>query len=101
MKDNLNFSNKEGTYEQFDTDETLPKDIKNKKTNLLSPKQIMGYLLISIVVLCLILFFNLSQNKNISNILEKKSIPKRLKLPLDKNELGFKPELSFVEIKSI
>jgi hypothetical protein len=103
MKENLNFSNKEGTegtYEQFDTDETLPKDKKNKKANLLSPKQIMGYLLISIVVLCLILlFFNLSQNKNISNILEKKSIPKRLKLPLDKDELGFKPELSFVENK--
>ena len=34
MKENLNFSNKEGTegaYEQFDTDEAQPQDKKNKK----------------------------------------------------------------------
>ena len=103
MKENLNFSNKEGTegaYEQFDTDETLLQDKKNKKANLLSPKQIIKYLLISFVVLCLILlFFNLSYNKNISIITEKKSIPKKLKLPLDKDELRIKPELKFEENK--
>ena len=80
MKENLNNQNKEeteGTYEQFDTNETFPQDKKNKKTNLSSPKQIIKYLLISFVVICLLLlFFNLSQNKNISNILEKKSIHK-------------------------
>lgn len=103
MKENLNFSKKEGTegaYEQFDTDETQLQDKKSKKTNLLSPKQIIKYLLITFVVLCLLLlFFNLSQNKNISNILEKKSIPKKLELPLDQDELGNKPELKIVENK--
>ena len=41
MKENLNNQNKEeteGTYEQFDTDETFPQDKKNK--NLFSPKKI-------------------------------------------------------------
>ena len=103
MKENLNNQNKEeteGAYEQFDTDETLLQDKKNKKANLLSPKQIIKYLLISFVVLCLILlFFNLSHNKNISIITEKKSIPKKLKLPLDKDELGIKPEIKFEENK--
>ena len=92
MKENLNFSNKEGTegtYEQFDTDETFPQEKKNKRKNLLSPKKIIKYLLITFIVLCLmILLLNLTQNNNISNIFESKYVPK--KLPIEEDELGIK-----------
>ncbi len=56
MKENLNNQNKEeteGTYEQFDTDETFPQDKKNK--NLFSPKKLIKYTLITFSVLCLTL----------------------------------------------
>ena len=101
MKENLNNQNKEeteGTYEQFDTDETFPQDKKNK--NLFSPKKFIKYTLITFSVLCLILLiYNLTQDKNAPNNLELRSNPKRLKLPLEKDELGIKPELKLVENK--
>ena len=102
MKENFNPQNKEeaeGTYEQFDTDETYPPDKKLKK-NLFSPQKLIKYLLITFTVLCLmILLFNIIQNKKISNILEFKSNPKKLELPLDKKDIGFKPELKITENK--
>ena len=67
MKENLNNQNKEeteGTYEQFDTDETFPQDKRHKKINLFSPKNFIKYILITFSVLCLILLiYNLTQNK--------------------------------------
>ena len=101
MKENLNNQNKEeteGTYEQFDTDETFPQDKKNK--NLLSPKKFIKYTLITFSVLCLILLvYILTQDKNAQNNLEFRSNPKKLKLPLEKDELGIKPEIKLVENK--
>ena len=83
MKENLNNQNKEeteGTYEQFDTDETFPRDKKNKKMNLFSPKKFIKYTLITFSVLCLILLiYNLTQNKNAPNNLEFRPNPKKLK----------------------
>ena len=99
MKENLNFSKKEeteGSYEQFDTDEAFPKDRKNKKIKIFSPKKIIKYILITFVLLCLILLlFNLTQNKNISNSLESKT----LNLPLQKIEQKTKNEIKFIENK--
>ena len=55
---------------------------------------------ITFTVLCLmILFFNIIQNKNVSNYLEFKSNPKKLELPLDKDELIIKPELKIIKNK--
>ena len=103
MKENLNNQNKEeteGTYEQFDTDETFPQDKRHKKINLFSPKNFIKYILITFSVLCLILLiYNLTQNKNNSNNLEFKSNPKKLTFPSEKDELGIKPEVIFVENK--
>ena len=103
MKEKLNNQSKEekgGTYEQFETDETFPQDKSYKKINLFSPKIFIKYILITFSVLCLILLiYNLTQNKNNSNNLEFKSNPKKLTLPYEKNELGIKPEVKFIESK--
>ena len=92
MKENLipeNKEEKEGKYEQFLSYETYPQDKKLKKF-LFSPKKLIKNILITTTVLCLmILLFNVIQNKNVSNILEFKSSPKKLELPLDKYELIF------------
>ena len=102
MKENLNPQNKEEAeraYEQFDTDETYPPDKRLKKI-VFSSKKLIEYILIAFTVLCLmILLFNIIQNKKVSNILEFKSKPKKLELPLDKRDMGFKPELKIIENK--
>ena len=102
MKENLNSQNKEEAeraYEQFDSVETYPPDKKLKKI-VFSSKKLIKYILIASTVLCLmILLFNIIQNKNLSNILEFKSKPKKLELPLDKKDIGFKPELKIIENK--
>ena len=98
MEKNLNSPIKEETYEQFDTDEINPQNKNHKKINNFSSKQIIKYILLSFVILCLILLlFNLTQNRNISNIFESKSISKKLSLPLNKNELNFNNEPQFLE----
>ena len=103
MKENLNNQNKEeaeGTYEQFDTGDTFSKDKKHKKINLFSSKKFIKYILVTFVLLCFILLlFNLTENKNISNNLEFKSNPKKIKAPLEKDEPTIKNELKFIENK--
>ena len=103
MKENLNNQNKEeteGTYEQFDTDETIPQDEKQKKLNLFSSKKFIKYILITFSVFCLtLLIYNFTKDKNDSYNLEFRSNPKKLKLPLEKDELGIKPEIKLVENK--
>ncbi len=103
MKENLNNRNKEeteGTYEQFDKDDTFSKDKKHKKINLFSSKKFIKYILVTFVLLCFILLlFNLTQNKNIANNLEFKSNPKKIKAPLEKDEPTIKNELKFIENK--
>ena len=47
----------------------------------------------------MILSPNEIQSKIASNILKFKSNPKKLELPLDKDELGMKPELKILENK--
>ena len=102
MKENLIPQNKEEAereYVQFDTDETYPPDKRLKKIAF-SSKRLIKYILIAFTVLCLmILLFNIIQNKKVSNILEFKSKPKKLELPLDKRDMGFKPELKIRENK--
>lgn len=100
MQENLNTSNKERTYEQFDTDESLPQDKNPIKINFFSPKQIIKYILITFAILCLIfLLFNLTQNKNIPNIFESNSKSNKLQPPLKKGELVFKNEPQLLENK--
>ena len=103
MKENINNKNKEGTegaYEQFDTDETFSQDKKHKKINLFSSKKLIKYILVTFVLLCLILLiFNLTKNKNISNNLEFKSNPKKLKIPLEKDGFTIKNEVKLIENK--
>ena len=105
MKENLNFSKKdeegaESKYEQFDTDETFPQEKNHKKINSFSPKQILKYILISFTILCfIILLFNLTQNNYFFNNLESKPGPKKLELPLKKDELDIKTEIKFIENK--
>ena len=99
MKENLNNQNKEeteGAYEEFDTDDTFSQDKRHKKMNLFSTKKIIKYILVTFILLCLmILLFNLTKNKNISNKLEFKSNPK--KLPLEKDEYIIKNEVKIIE----
>ena len=103
MKENLNNQNKEkteGAYEQFDTDDKFSQDKKYKKINLFSSKKFIKYILVTFVLLCLILLlFNLTQNKNILNNLEFKSIPKKLKIPKEKDEFTNKYEVKIIENK--
>ena len=103
MKENFNNQNKEeteGTYEQFDTDETVPQDKKHKNKNLFSPKKFIKCILITFLILCLILLmYNLTQNKNDSNKLEFKPNPKKLKLPFEIDLLEMKPEIRLIENK--
>ena len=103
MEENLKNQNKEeteGTYEQFDKDDTFSKDKKHKKINLFSSKKFIKYILVTFVLLCFILLlFNLTENKNISNNLEFKSNPKKIKAPLEKDEPTIKNELKFIENK--
>ena len=103
MKENLSEQNQEKTeeaYEQFDTDDSFSQEKKHKKINLFSSKKLIKYILIAFFLLCLILLsFILTQNNNISNNLEFKSNPKKLKLPLSKNEFATKNELKFTENK--
>ena len=106
MKDNLNNENKEEeveeAYEQFETDNALSQDKNYKKIYFFSPKKLIKYTLVTIILLCFILLlFNLTQNKNkiISNNLESKSTPKKLQLPLEKDILTIKNELQLIENK--
>ena len=96
MKEILNKKEEtEGTYEQFDTDETFPQE--NKKINIFLSKKLIKYILVTFVFLCFILLLlNLTQFKNISNNLEFKSNPKKLKLPLEKDELSIKNEIKLI-----
>lgn len=96
MKENLNDSNKEETYEQFDTDEASPKSLE--KINFFSPKQIIKYILITFVFLCLILLFlNLTQNQKISNDFESNFRAKKLPPSLKKAELEIRNEPKLLE----
>ena len=105
MKENLKNENKEeveGAYEQFETDNALSQDKNYKKIYFFSPKKLIKYTLVTIILLCFILLlFNLTQNKNkiISNNLESKSTPKKLQLPLEKDILTIKNELQLIENK--
>ena len=90
----------EETYEQFDTDETSSQENKNKKMNIFSPKNLIKYILITLVLLCfIILLYNITQNKNNSNNLEFKSNPKKLTLPLEKDDISLKNEIKLIENK--
>ena len=101
MKKNLNNKNeeeKEKAYEQFDTDDAFSQDKKHKKINIFSSKKFIKYILVTFVVLCLILLlYNLNLNNNILNNLEFKSNPKKLKLPIEKDEFKIKNELKIIE----
>ena len=101
MKENLDNKNKEeteGAYEQFDTDDTFSQDKKHKKIYLFSSKKFIKYILLTFFLLCvMLLLLNLAQNKNISNNLESKSNPKKLKLPLEKDEFKIKNEVKIIE----
>ena len=51
----------EETYEQFDTDEASSQENKNKKMNIFSPKNLIKYILITLVLLCfIILLYNIT-----------------------------------------
>ena len=90
----------EETYEQFDTDEASSQENKNKKMNIFSPKNLIKYILITLVLLCfIILLYNITQNKNNSNNLEFKSNPKKLTLPLEKDDISLKNEIKLIENK--
>ena len=91
MNENLNTPiGKEETYEQFETDEN---ETSLKKINFLSPKNIIKYILTTFIILCIIiLLFNLTQNKNITEIFESKSNPKKLASPINKDILKYKIE---------
>ena len=67
MNEDLNTPiGKEETYEQFETDEN---ENSLKKINFLSPKNIIKYILTTFIILCIIiLLFNLTQNKNITDL---------------------------------
>ena len=96
MKKELNTPIKEETYVQFDTDEITPKK-NHKKITYFSPKQIIKYILLTFVILCLIiLLYNLTQNQNISNKFESKSNSKKLSLPL-RDDFNFINEPQFLE----
>jgi hypothetical protein len=96
MKKELNTPIKEETYEQFDTDEITPKK-NHKKITYFSPNQIIKYILLTFVILCLIiLLFNLTQNQNISNNFESKSNSKKLSSPL-RDDFNFINEPQFLE----
>ena len=104
MKENLNYQNKEeivGEYDQFNTEETFHQNKKNKKLNIFSPKKLIKYILITFVVLCLMLLILLNLTKyNINSTnSEFNSKPKKLKLPLEKNELTIKNEVHLIENK--
>ena len=90
----------EETYEQFDTDDTPSQENKNKKMNIFAPKNLIKYILITLVLLCfIILLYNITQNKNNSNNLEFKSNPKKLTLPLEKDDISLKNEIKLIENK--
>ena len=101
MRENLNNQKTEGTdgtYEQFDTDETHPQDNKHKTLNLFSPKNLIKYILLTFVVLCLVLIiYNLTKNNNNSNNLEFTSNSVKSKLPLKNDEFKIENELKFIE----
>ena len=101
MRENLNNQKTEGTdgtYEQFDTDETHPQDNKYKIMNLFSPKNLIKYIAVTFVVLCLVLIiYNLTKNNNNSNNLEFTSKSVKSKLPLKNDEFKIENELKFRE----
>ena len=107
MKETLSAQNKEeteGSYDQFDTDDTFFQEKKHKKINLFSSKKLIKYILMTFVALCfIILLYNLAQDNNNLNNSEFNSNQNRLKLPFEKcqNELLIENELKFIENKNL
>ena len=73
---------------------------KKKKIKILLSKNLIKYILMTLVLLCfIILLYNITQNKINSNNLEFKSNPKKLTLTLEKDDISLKNEIKLIENK--